>query len=229
MPAVVCGRREVARDRRRVAVGLGSHARHRVGVGGAGWPRLRVAAPARDRRAGARGRALPAVAAARVARRSRSPGRRSAAPRERRPGAPASDLRGARGPGRAALPGARRRPARADAARSCSAPGGAWASRCSRCASWVRRRCWRCRPRSSTSSRPGAPTSAGSRFDDLRRAQLDLETTGLDPEVDRIFLIALRGPTGAVDILEAARRRRRGRGGPAAPAGPAGSGQRIRT
>ena len=46
----------------------------------------------------------------------------------------------------------------------------------------------------------------GLRFDDLRRAQLDLETTGLDPEVDRIFLIALRGPTGAVDILEAARR-----------------------
>jgi DNA polymerase elongation subunit (family B) len=45
----------------------------------------------------------------------------------------------------------------------------------------------------------------GLRFDDLRRAQLDLETTGLDPEVDRIFLVALRGPTGAVDVLEAAR------------------------
>jgi DNA polymerase, archaea type len=40
-------------------------------------------------------------------------------------------------------------------------------------------------------------------FDDLRRAQLDLETTGLDPEVDRIFLVALRGPDGAVDIVEA--------------------------
>ena len=31
-------------------------------------------------------------------------------------------------------------------------------------------------------------------FDDLRRAQFDLETTGLDPRVDRIFLIALREP-----------------------------------
>ncbi|HKE14309.1 MAG TPA: 3'-5' exonuclease [Kofleriaceae bacterium] len=45
----------------------------------------------------------------------------------------------------------------------------------------------------------------GLGFDDLRRAQLDLETTGLDPEVDRIFLVALRGPDGAVDIVEASR------------------------
>ncbi|AKV04123.1 DNA polymerase II [Labilithrix luteola] len=40
-------------------------------------------------------------------------------------------------------------------------------------------------------------------FDDLRRAQLDLETTGLDPEHDRIFLVALRGPDGATEALEA--------------------------
>ena len=39
-------------------------------------------------------------------------------------------------------------------------------------------------------------------FDQLRRMQFDLETTGLDPERDRIFLIAVRDPAGAVDILE---------------------------
>jgi len=40
-------------------------------------------------------------------------------------------------------------------------------------------------------------------FDDLRRLQLDLETTGLDPARDRIFLIAVRDPAGATEILEA--------------------------
>jgi len=40
-------------------------------------------------------------------------------------------------------------------------------------------------------------------FDDLRRAQFDLETTGLDPDEDRIFLIALRGPDGTAEVLEA--------------------------
>jgi DNA polymerase elongation subunit (family B) len=42
----------------------------------------------------------------------------------------------------------------------------------------------------------------GLRFDDLRRLQFDLETTGLDPERDRIFLIAVRDPAGAVEVLE---------------------------
>lgn len=40
-------------------------------------------------------------------------------------------------------------------------------------------------------------------FADLARAQLDLETTGLDPARDRVFLIAWRGPDGAVTTLEA--------------------------
>ncbi|MDB4970267.1 MAG: putative polymerase [Myxococcales bacterium] len=40
-------------------------------------------------------------------------------------------------------------------------------------------------------------------FDDLRRMQIDLETTGLDPAHHRIFLIALRHPDGRVEILEA--------------------------
>jgi DNA polymerase I len=39
-------------------------------------------------------------------------------------------------------------------------------------------------------------------FDDLRRMQFDLETTGLDPERDRIFLVALRDPEGRAETLE---------------------------
>ena len=41
-------------------------------------------------------------------------------------------------------------------------------------------------------------------FDRLRRLQLDLETTGLDPARDRIFLVAVRDPDGATQMLEAA-------------------------
>jgi DNA polymerase I len=40
-------------------------------------------------------------------------------------------------------------------------------------------------------------------FDQLHRMQFDLETTGLDPGRDRIFLIAVRYPSGATEILEA--------------------------
>jgi len=39
-------------------------------------------------------------------------------------------------------------------------------------------------------------------FDELHRAQLDLETTGLDPAHDRIFLVALRDPQGRTEVLE---------------------------
>ncbi|MCX5741787.1 MAG: ribonuclease H-like domain-containing protein [Proteobacteria bacterium] len=39
-------------------------------------------------------------------------------------------------------------------------------------------------------------------FDQLRRLQLDLETTGLDPTTDRIFLVALRAPDGATETIE---------------------------
>ncbi len=41
-------------------------------------------------------------------------------------------------------------------------------------------------------------------FDELRRMQIDLETTGLDPQRDRIFLIAVRDPEGRVELLEEA-------------------------
>src|SRR4029078_7181380 len=40
-------------------------------------------------------------------------------------------------------------------------------------------------------------------FDQLRRLQFDLETTGLDPRQDRIFMVAVRDPAGATEILEA--------------------------
>jgi DNA polymerase I len=40
-------------------------------------------------------------------------------------------------------------------------------------------------------------------FDDLHRLQFDLETTGLDSNRDRIFMIAVRLPDGRVEILEA--------------------------
>jgi len=40
-------------------------------------------------------------------------------------------------------------------------------------------------------------------FDQLHRMQFDLETTGLDAERDRIFMIAVRFPSGATDVLEA--------------------------
>ncbi len=39
-------------------------------------------------------------------------------------------------------------------------------------------------------------------FAELRRMQFDLETTGLDAEVDRIFLIATRLPDGTVQLLD---------------------------
>jgi DNA polymerase elongation subunit (family B) len=41
-------------------------------------------------------------------------------------------------------------------------------------------------------------------FDDLRRLQFDLETTGLDPARDRIFMTAVRYPTGETETLETA-------------------------
>ena len=43
----------------------------------------------------------------------------------------------------------------------------------------------------------------GLGFHQLHRLQFDLETTGLDPSRDRIFMIATRDPFGAVDVLEA--------------------------
>ena len=42
----------------------------------------------------------------------------------------------------------------------------------------------------------------GLTFDHLRRMQIDLETTGLDSARDRVFLVAIRDPWGAVELLE---------------------------
>jgi DNA polymerase, archaea type len=41
-------------------------------------------------------------------------------------------------------------------------------------------------------------------FDQLHRLQFDLETTGLSPERSRIFMVAVRHPSGAEQVLEAA-------------------------
>jgi DNA polymerase, archaea type len=43
----------------------------------------------------------------------------------------------------------------------------------------------------------------GLTFNQLRRMQFDLETTGLDATRDRIFMIAVRDPAGATELLEA--------------------------
>jgi DNA polymerase elongation subunit (family B) len=42
----------------------------------------------------------------------------------------------------------------------------------------------------------------GLAFDRLRRMQFDLETWGLDPDRDRIFMIAVRDPSGVTETLE---------------------------
>jgi DNA polymerase, archaea type len=42
----------------------------------------------------------------------------------------------------------------------------------------------------------------GLPFHALRRVQFDLETTGLDPEISRIFLVALRCPDGKEETME---------------------------
>lgn len=42
----------------------------------------------------------------------------------------------------------------------------------------------------------------GLGVDALRRLQFDLETTGLNPDLDRIFLVALRSPSGEAEVLE---------------------------
>lgn len=48
----------------------------------------------------------------------------------------------------------------------------------------------------------GRTSFRGLGWDDVRRMQLDLETTGLDPQRDRIFLVAVRAPDGHVELLE---------------------------
>ena len=43
----------------------------------------------------------------------------------------------------------------------------------------------------------------GLAFDELRRLQFDIETSGLEPTRDRVFMIAVRDPDGCIQILEA--------------------------
>ncbi len=46
----------------------------------------------------------------------------------------------------------------------------------------------------------------GLSFDDLQRLQFDLETTGLDPERNRIFMVSVGHPSGSTEVLEASGR-----------------------
>ena len=66
-------------------------------------------------------------------------------------------------------------------------------------------------------------------FDSLHRMQFDLETTGLDPQRDRIFMVAVRDPSGATELLEARKRRGRGRGRSDSPAGRESAARQIPT
>jgi DNA polymerase elongation subunit (family B) len=43
----------------------------------------------------------------------------------------------------------------------------------------------------------------GLTFDDLRRLQFDLETTGLNPDHSRMFMVSVRYPDGSTEVLEA--------------------------
>lgn len=51
--------------------------------------------------------------------------------------------------------------------------------------------------------RTGRTYFRGLGFDDLRRLQFDLETTGLDPRHTRIFMVSVRFPDGSTVVLEA--------------------------
>ena len=44
----------------------------------------------------------------------------------------------------------------------------------------------------------------GITFNDLHRLQFDLETQGLNPSTDRIFMVSVRDPSGSVTVLEVA-------------------------
>ena len=46
----------------------------------------------------------------------------------------------------------------------------------------------------------------GLTYDDLRRLQFDLETTGLNPEHSRMFMVSVRYPDGSTEVLEAPQR-----------------------
>ena len=66
-------------------------------------------------------------------------------------------------------------------------------------------------------------------FDQLHRMQFDLETTGLDPDRDRIFLIAVRDPEGNTELLESRGDDSGRRSRPDPPAGATGAGAPIPT
>ncbi len=145
------------------------------------------------RAARARGTPLPAVAPARPSRRPPAPRRGAGAGGQHRP---ARDLPRARRPRRAALPRARRRCAAAGAAVLHGA-----SRRLGQPVDHLRELGRECvlalPPEEQYLVATGRTYFRDLSFDDLHRLQFDLETTGLDAERDRIFMIAVRDPSGA--------------------------------
>ena len=185
-----------------MAVGLGPHARHRLGVGRADGPRRRLAAHPDDRRARPRGRALPSVGCCSTASTTSQHLGARLAP-DGTDATRASPIASSTGPGAlrflvsaddgnalssAVLHGASRRLGKRD-----RPP--ARARRTSRCSSLP--------PEEQYLVATGRTYFRDLAFDQLRRLQFDLETTGLDPRRDRIFMIAVRDPSGRRRVLEA--------------------------
>ena len=201
------------RRRLRATSGCGAGTRRRASsrCGRSATAAPRCGARAGDRRAGARGRRASGRGCCSIGSTTCGTSARALA-RRARP-ARSSRIASSTAPGALRyLVARRRRPDAGDggAARRVAAarpPGRVT------CASSARRTCSRCRPRSSISSRPAAPTFAISPFDELRRLQFDLETTGLDPR-PRSDLHGRGARSGRRDRgARGARRRRCRRGG----------------
>ena len=190
-------------------MGLGSDAGHRVGVGRARRPRHRSGGASPETgalvREDARFRPWLLLDRSTICGTSARGSRRGTPAR-------ASRYRELDGPGALRFLVQRRRRARADARRCCTARRAGSGGTSSTCASSARSACSCCRPRSSIWSRPGRTYFRDLPFDRLHRLQFDLETTGLDPRARPDLHGRGARSDGRDRGARGARRRRRGRG-----------------
>ena len=192
-----------------MALGMGPDARHRLRVGRRQRPR-RLATPPRDGPARARDGAIPALAPARSPRR---PAHLGKAARARGHGGSSRHLpRARRGRARCAISSRRRRP-HPDDGRLRRRVAAARAARRPRARARRTTRSLALPPEEQYLVATGRTYFRDLPFDELHRLQFDLETTGLDPERDRIFMIAVRDPDGDDRGARGARTRRRRRSG----------------
>ena len=204
-------RRPAARGR--VALGLGPHAGHRLRVGGARRPRVRLAprSPTRGSSSARTCASGPGCCSHRLDDLqhlgARLRAERDAAPMTAR----LVTWRELDGPGRAALPRPRGRWPRARPPRVLQRRRrGGSASALRTCASWDRRRrCSRCRPRSSTSSPRGARTFATSRSTSCAACSSIWRPRGSTPSATASSWSRCATRRARTEMLEAARRRRR--------------------